>query len=177
MAFRPHYLEAELGITLLLPLARVSRDDQIHSLDVTKAAQLLEKRGVGWIAPTFVHVSNGDRRANEGDAVRLCSFLRARRNRPRGQNSNSFNAIASSHFLPRSSGHSMVPAQTCPGSGPAHVRFGSKADIGARPIDVRLTPESGHHRVRSPCPLCAKSGLMRCSKSVVVYFANWTRCR
>src|SRR5262249_40650498 len=103
MAFRPHYLEAELGITLLLPLARVSRDDQIDSLDVTKAAQLLEKRGVVWIAPTFVHVSNGDRRVNEGDAVRLCSFLRARRNRPRGQNSNSFNEIASSHCLPRGS--------------------------------------------------------------------------
>ena len=25
-----------------------------------------------------------------------------------------------------------------------HVRFGSKADIGARPIDVRFTSESGH---------------------------------
>ena len=25
-----------------------------------------------------------------------------------------------------------------------HVRFGSKADIGARPINVRFTPESGH---------------------------------
>src|SRR5262249_30612287 len=163
MGFRPHYLAAELGITLLLPLARVSRDDQIDSLDVTKAAQLLEKRGVVWIAPTFVHVSNGDRRVNEGDAVRLCSFLRARRNRPRGQNSNSFNEIASSHCLPRGSGHGIVPAQTYPGNGPPHVPFGSKPDIRARPIDVRLTPESGHHRVRSPCPLCAKIGLMRSS--------------
>src|SRR5215470_1632006 len=26
----------------------------------------------------------------------------------------------------------------------ADVRFGSKADIGARPINVRFTPESGH---------------------------------
>jgi hypothetical protein len=26
----------------------------------------------------------------------------------------------------------------------ANVRFGSKADIGARPIDVRFTPKSGH---------------------------------
>jgi len=26
----------------------------------------------------------------------------------------------------------------------AHVRFGSKADIEARPFDVRFTPESGH---------------------------------
>ena len=26
----------------------------------------------------------------------------------------------------------------------ADVRFGSKADIGAPPVDVRFTPESGH---------------------------------
>jgi len=26
----------------------------------------------------------------------------------------------------------------------ADVRFGSKADIGARPSDVRFTPKSGH---------------------------------
>src|SRR5215470_16712263 len=29
-------------------------------------------------------------------------------------------------------------------SWPAHVRFGSKADIGARPRHVRFTPKSGH---------------------------------
>ena len=39
----------------------------------------------------------------------------------------------------------------------SHVRFGSKADIGARPINVCFTPKSGHHRARSPCPFCAKS--------------------
>jgi len=27
----------------------------------------------------------------------------------------------------------------------ANVRFGSKADIGALPINVRFTPKSGHH--------------------------------
>jgi hypothetical protein len=27
---------------------------------------------------------------------------------------------------------------------PAHARFGSKADIEARPVNVRFTPESGH---------------------------------
>jgi len=42
-------------------------------------------------------------------------------------------------------------------SKPAHVRFGSKADIGARPIDVRFTPESGHWNSAAKCPLCAKS--------------------
>ena len=29
-----------------------------------------------------------------------------------------------------------------------HVRFGSKADVGACPRDVRFTPESGHGSVR-----------------------------
>src|SRR5262249_60397195 len=36
-----------------------------------------------------------------------------------------------------------------------NVRFGSKADIEAPPPDVRFTPESGHCRARSPCPLLA----------------------
>jgi len=40
----------------------------------------------------------------------------------------------------------------------AHVRFGSKANIGARPNNVRFTPESGHGLSVSGCPLCAKSG-------------------
>ena len=40
----------------------------------------------------------------------------------------------------------------------ANVRFGSKADIGARPRDVRFTPKSGHWNSVSKCPLCAKSG-------------------
>jgi hypothetical protein len=33
----------------------------------------------------------------------------------------------------------------------AHVRFGSKADIGAYPPHVRFTPKSGHWRARSAC--------------------------
>jgi hypothetical protein len=39
----------------------------------------------------------------------------------------------------------------------AHVRFGSKADIEARPFDVRFTPKSGHGWVTVRRPLCAKS--------------------
>jgi hypothetical protein len=35
---------------------------------------------------------------------------------------------------------------------------GSKADIGALPINVRFTPESGHWLSVSTCPLCAKGG-------------------
>jgi hypothetical protein len=39
-----------------------------------------------------------------------------------------------------------------------HVRFGSKADIEARPFDVRFTPKSGHWRSEFRGLLCAKSG-------------------
>jgi hypothetical protein len=38
------------------------------------------------------------------------------------------------------------------------VAFGSKADIAGGLIYVRFTPESGHRREPSSCPLCAKSG-------------------
>jgi len=31
--------------------------------------------------------------------------------------------------------------------------------------DVRYAPESGHDSDVAQCPLCAKSGLMQCSKS------------
>jgi hypothetical protein len=37
------------------------------------------------------------------------------------------------------------------------VRFGSLADIAHAPPNVCFTPESGHHRVLSPGPLCAIS--------------------
>jgi hypothetical protein len=37
------------------------------------------------------------------------------------------------------------------------VHFGSKADIGAHPINVRFTPKSGHWFRMLGCPLCAKS--------------------
>ena len=39
-----------------------------------------------------------------------------------------------------------------------NVCFGSKADIGARPVNVRFTPKSGHRNSAAECPLCAKSG-------------------
>jgi hypothetical protein len=39
-----------------------------------------------------------------------------------------------------------------------YVRFGSKADISRRSIDVRFTPESRHVRCNSVCPLSANSG-------------------
>src|SRR5215469_2833466 len=35
----------------------------------------------------------------------------------------------------------------------SNVRFGSKADIGAPPINVRFTPKSGHWLSVSGCPL------------------------
>jgi hypothetical protein len=40
----------------------------------------------------------------------------------------------------------------------AHVRFGSKADMGLPLIDVCFTPKSGHGWVLAECPLYAKSG-------------------
>src|SRR5262249_51150523 len=43
---------------------------------------------------------------------------------------------------------------------PAHVRFGSKADIHPPSADVRFTPESRHQLGTLGCPLCAKSGHM-----------------
>ena len=45
-----------------------------------------------------------------------------------------------------------------------NVRFGSKADICSASTYVRFTPNSGHVRCNSVCPLCANSGLMQCSK-------------
>ena len=41
-------------------------------------------------------------------------------------------------------------------------RYRSKADIEARPSDVRFTPKSGHQAMTQACPLCA-SGHMQCS--------------
>jgi len=40
----------------------------------------------------------------------------------------------------------------------SNVRFGSKADICSAQVDVRFTPNSGHVRCNSQCPLCANSG-------------------
>ncbi|MGB9271873.1 MAG: hypothetical protein WCB74_22035, partial [Pseudolabrys sp.] len=39
-----------------------------------------------------------------------------------------------------------------------YVRFGSKADMCSAKRHVRFTPESGHVRCNSGCPLCANSG-------------------
>ena len=38
-----------------------------------------------------------------------------------------------------------------------NVRFGSEADIGVGPRDVRFTPKSGHRLRALECPLYAKS--------------------
>jgi hypothetical protein len=39
-----------------------------------------------------------------------------------------------------------------------NVRFGSKADMTPRNLDVRFTPKSGHRLSVLACPLCAKRG-------------------
>ena len=43
-------------------------------------------------------------------------------------------------------------------------RFGSKADIGAPPINVRFTPKSRHWNSAAKFPLCAISRHKQCSK-------------
>jgi len=42
--------------------------------------------------------------------------------------------------------------------------LGQKADIARGQLNVRFTPKSGHWLSVWECPLCAKSGLMQCSK-------------
>jgi hypothetical protein len=44
-------------------------------------------------------------------------------------------------------------------SNSANVRFGSKADIGLAPVDVRFTPESGHSLRLSECQLGPKADI------------------
>jgi hypothetical protein len=57
---------------------------------------------------------------------------------------------------PRSSKHIIVAGTTGSPEGlhQADVRFGSKADIVARPADVRFTPESGHPELGSGDGCC-----------------------
>src|SRR5262249_40572809 len=50
--------------------------------------------------------------------------------------------LAPPHCLPRGSGQGIVPAQTRSGKGPAHVRFGSKADICAPKNKIRFSRNS-----------------------------------
>jgi hypothetical protein len=47
---------------------------------------------------------------------------------------------------------------------PAHVRFGSQADLTRRNRDVRFTAESGHSKTRLGRPLCANSRHPRLQK-------------
>src|SRR5215472_4407104 len=85
----------------------------------------------------------GKENANMPDTIGL---LGTRPKRPSGRNSNSFNEIAASHYLLQGPGSDIVAGQTSRSEGAGamdvHVRFGSKADIAARPRHVRFTPES-----------------------------------
>jgi len=50
--------------------------------------------------------------------------------------------------------------------------LGQKADIAARPRNVRFTPESGHRDSAAKCPLCAKKAdQVRCSKKICLLAA------
>src|SRR5262245_34384720 len=48
----------------------------------------------------------------------------------------------------------------------------SATDTICLPSNVRFTPQSRHARVASRCPLCAKTGLMQCSKRTCMTPAN-----
>src|SRR5262249_51761542 len=102
------------------------------------------------------HGALGRPEVDEGDH-RQWRLLRTRRERPCGRNSNSFNEITASHYLPRGPGPDIVAGQTCrpegAGAMAVNVRFGSKADIEARPPDIRFTPKSGHYSAQRQCPL------------------------
>src|SRR5262249_54392638 len=97
------------------------------------------------------HGRLGRSEVDEGND-RQWRLLRTRSKRPCGRNSNSFNEITASHYLPRGPGPDIVAGQTCgpegAGAMAAHVRFGSLADIEAPPADVRFTPKSGHGSAR-----------------------------
>jgi hypothetical protein len=61
----------------------------------------------------------------------------------------------------------------------SNVRFGSKADIGPRPDQVRSTPKGAHRSASSWCPLSAISRRHRHSASLAVRcwrFTNQKRC-
>src|SRR5262245_15452945 len=47
------------------------------------------------------------------------------------------------------------------------ARDGSQAGTASSRSHVRFTPKSGQTAELSPCPLCAKSGQMHCSKRIL----------
>src|SRR5262249_55397492 len=58
---------------------------------------------------------------------------------------------------PEAEERAIVTIKSSVQEGVIDVRFGSKADIGASPINVRFTPKSRHSLPRLACPLCANS--------------------
>src|SRR6516165_2111495 len=67
-----------------------------------------------------------------------------------------FTPLAENHLrksLIRSSSESYAPHRSKKSC--TDVRYGSKADISACPINVCFTPKSGHWNSVAKCPLCA----------------------
>ena len=75
---------------------------------------------------------------------------------PRGKIQGTDAEIAGTRFAAKRSSHK--PYTKNFGRSPSDVRFGSKADMCSAKRHVRFTPESGHVRCNSGCPLCANSG-------------------
>src|SRR5262249_13939827 len=90
---------------------------------------------------TILFKSPSAEKSDHGQGWLLC----ARSKRPGSRcTAEKRDELAPPHCFPR--GQGIVPAQTRSGKGPAHVRFGSKADICGAKEHVRFTPESGHVR-------------------------------
>ena len=90
------------------------------------------------------------------DAPHLVALLRTRRKRPYRCAAQKRDESAPLH-CPSQAEEPIVTGQTgmleVVRLALGNVRFGSKADIAALPINVRFTPESGHRNSTAKCPL------------------------
>src|SRR5262249_52235383 len=128
--------------------------------------------GVRDARPRHRQMGGFRRRYQDTYARNACKLLRKRawRGKPANRTAaNQNDKISPSYQLPAPKlGTRIVAGQTAKSEvvrlARGNVRFGSKADILLSPTNVRFTPNSGHWNSAAQCPLCAKSGLMHCSK-------------
>jgi hypothetical protein len=142
----------------------------------------LDPAEIAQASPQGIDAVRPSRRRSEtevSDASDLCRLLRARRERPRRSAVNKRDEIPSRHGPPSSWGaiayHSAKsgrPRLCVTAIRSLNVRFGSKADIGSPPVDVRFTPKSGHCETSSSRPLCATNGLTHRHKRSILFWLS-----